>query len=147
MELAGADAEQHGDVGVVLGGRAFEFGDILDVLELGLGSPSILAGFTTKTSEDVASLFVSANLDQISGRLGEEPDRDGESEEREDLEGDGETPDEAVITASVTVVCTAEFKPVCNNDTEDIESELDGDELTARSVFGGLGGPHWDDGV
>ena len=147
VELAGADAEKHGDVGVVLGSCTLEFANVLDVLELGLGSPSILTGFTTKTSENVTSLLISTDFDKISGRFWEEPDRDGENHERDDLEGDRETPDEAVVTAAVTVVCTAEFEPVCNHDTEDVESKFNGDELTARSVFGGFGGPDWDDGV
>lgn len=39
------------------------------------------------------------------------------------------------------------FQPVGHDDTEDVESEFDGDELATRLVLCGLGSPDGDDGV
>ena len=39
------------------------------------------------------------------------------------------------------------FDPISNYDTKNVESELNGDELSTRRVFGSLGGPDRDDGI
>ena len=66
MKLARAETEKHGNIGLGLGGLAFEFGDVADILKLGLGFANILTRFTTKSSEDVTALFLSTNLDEPS---------------------------------------------------------------------------------
>lgn len=40
-----------------------------------------------------------------------------------------------------------QFEPVCYDDTEDVEGELNGDELSTAGVLGGLSCPDGDDGV
>ena len=109
VKLTGADAEKHGEVGVVLGCGTFKLGNVLDVLELGFGSTDILTSFTTKASENVASFVVPAHLDKISRRFGEEPHRGSKNKERDDLECDGEPPGEAIVSSPVTVIRTAKF--------------------------------------
>lgn len=40
-----------------------------------------------------------------------------------------------------------QFEPVCDNDTEDVEGELDGDELSTTCVLSSLGCPNGNNGV
>lgn len=64
VELARADTEKHRDVRLALGSLTLEFSDVADVLEFGFGLASIFTCFTTETSENIASLFFTANLDE-----------------------------------------------------------------------------------
>lgn len=40
-----------------------------------------------------------------------------------------------------------QFEPVCYDDTEDVEGELDGDELATARVLSSLSCPDWHNGV
>lgn len=73
--------------------------NVLDVLELGLSPPCIFAVLAAETTKNVAGFFVSANLDEPARGLGEEPDDAKEDKERNDLEGDGESPSDSRIAA------------------------------------------------
>ncbi len=95
-----------------LGGLSFELSDIADILEFGLGLARIFASLTTKSSKDVTGLFLSANLDEPTRRLGEEP-ADGEEEKQwGDLESDWESPCELSSSAFVEVGATEKKKSV-----------------------------------
>jgi len=50
VKFAGADTEEHGEVGLCLGGLAFELGNVADVLELGFGLAHVFAGFATEAT-------------------------------------------------------------------------------------------------
>ena len=83
------------------------------------------------------------------------------------MKGDGETPHEGRVAIVGRIVGAATkkccqlmkivirggqrihslFEPVCNHDTEDVESKFNGDELTTRRMLGSLGGPYRYDGV
>ena len=39
------------------------------------------------------------------------------------------------------------FDPVCNNDTENVQREFNGDELSTGLVLGSLGGPDWNNSI
>ncbi len=145
VQLAGADAEEHVDVALLVGGLVLEVADGDDVLELGLGRLAVLALVATQATEDEAGLFLTASLDEPAGRLGHDPDEAEEQHEGQDLEGDGEAPDEGGL--GVVVLGGAKLEPVGDDDTEDVEGELKGDKLAARGVGGGLGGPDGGDGV
>ena len=94
VELARADAEKHVEIRVALRRLSLQLGDVADVLELGFGLAHVLAGLTTEPAEDIASLFLAADLGEPTWGLGEEPDDGEEEDERDDLESDGEAPDE-----------------------------------------------------
>ena len=145
MELARADTEKHGEVG--LAGRSFalEFCDVADILEFGFGLANILSSLATETAKDVASLFLTANLDEPTGGLGEN-EHDSEKEEQGDnLERNGESPREGAVASGVERAAILE--PVSHNDTEDVETEFDGNELSTGRMLGGLRCPDGNDGV
>lgn len=73
VKFARADTEKHRDVGLTLGRLTLEFSDISNILEFGLGFANILASLATKAAKNVTGLFFTANLDEPTGRLGEEP--------------------------------------------------------------------------
>ena len=73
VKFTGADTEKHRDVRLALGGFALKFSNIANILELGFGLSNIFTSLTTKTSEDIASLFFAANFDEPTGRFGEKP--------------------------------------------------------------------------
>lgn len=145
VKLAGADAEEHVEVALLVGGLVFEVADGDDVLQLGLGGDAVLALVAAKAAEDKAGFLLAAGLDEPTGRLRHEPDEAEEEDERQDLECDGEAPDEGGV--GVVVLGGAELEPVGDDDTEDVEGELEGDKLAAGGVGGGLGGPDGGDGV
>lgn len=177
MQLAGADAEEHLDVPLLLGSVVLEVLDADDVLELGLGGGAVLALGAAEALEDEARLVLAADLDEPAGGLGHEPDDDEEDDEREDLEGDGEAPDEGGLgvvvlggAAAVSDDCQlmyirdtllsrsgdmggkgglrdVQFQPVGDDDAKDVEGKLECDKLAARGVGGRLGGPDGGDGV
>lgn len=145
VEFAGTSTGEHRPVGCAAGSLALEFGDVADVLELSFGLAQIFTRLATKTTEDVATFFLTTDFDQPTWGLGKDPD-DGEEEEKWDnLESNREPPDEGAVTAFVEA--TGILKPVSDDDTKDVEGEFDGDELTAGLVLGSLGGPDGNDGV
>lgn len=101
VQLTGVDAEEHVDVGVPPGALTLEQDSVPDILEFSLGFTFIGAGFAAETAEDVAGFFFAANFAEPAGGFGEGPADGEEEEEGDDLEGDGEAPDEG--GGSVTV--------------------------------------------
>ena len=97
VELARANTEEHADVRVRAGRLTLKLGDVADILKFGFGLAHVGAGLATKTTQDVAGFFFTANLGEPTWRLGEEPDNAEEDKKRQDLEGNGESPDELVV--------------------------------------------------
>lgn len=95
MELARSNTEKHSEVAVGLGSLLLKFNDSLDVLELGLGPALVLTSLTTEAAKDVSRFLVATDLAQPTRRLGEEPDNAQKDEERNDLEGNRESPSES----------------------------------------------------
>ena len=94
VELARSDTEKHMEVRVPLCSLAFEFSGVADILEFSLSSAQISTGLSSKASENVTSFFFAANFDEPSRGLRKSPDDDEEEDEWNDLEGNGESPDE-----------------------------------------------------
>lgn len=94
MKLAGPNTEEHVEIRLRSSRLALKLSNIPDVLKLSLRFTEILAALASKTSENVASFLLAANLDQPTGRLGKEPYDGQEDKQEEDLEGDGESPGE-----------------------------------------------------
>ena len=145
VEFPSANAEEHSEVGVAVGSLAFEFCNVADVLEFSFGLALVLAIFTTETTKDVASFTLTANLDQPARRFREVPADSKEQQKWGDLEADGESPGEGCGAALVEVA--AIFDPVSDDNTEDVQCEFDGNELTARSMLRSFGGPDRNDSV
>ena len=161
VEFAGADTEEHSEVGLCTGGLAFELGDVADVLKFGFGLAQVFSSFTTETTKDVARFVLAADLCEPTGGFGEQPDNAKEEKEWDDLESDGEPPDERSVTSSVERAPTISnvsrsiaqrsalrnllLKPVGHHNTENVQGEFNGDELSTRFVLGGLGSPNRND--
>lgn len=145
MKLARAETEKHSDVGLTVGGLALKFGDVADILEFGFGLAHILSGFTTKTTKNVAGFLLTADFDEPTWRFGEDPNDTEEEDKRCNLECNWESPYEGRLASHIKRA--AIFKPICNHDTEDVQGELDGNELTSRCMIGGFGSPDRNDGV
>ena len=97
----GHNVPRHVEITVQLTGLLLQFGDIADILELGLGQ-IIVSSFATKPAKYIASFLFATNFDKPSRRLGEEPDNDEEEDQRKNLKSDGETPNKrTVATAGV----------------------------------------------
>ena len=64
MKLAGANTEEHRDVGLCLGCLTFELSNVADVLKFCLGLANIFTSFTTQSSEDVTGLLLATDLDE-----------------------------------------------------------------------------------
>lgn len=101
MELARAETEKHSNVGLARGSLAFELADVADILEFSFGLAKILTGFTTKTTKDVTSFLLTADLCEPTWGFGEDPYNGEEEEKREDLESNGEAPDERGLAIHV----------------------------------------------
>jgi len=86
-----------------------------------------------------------AVTEEHTWRFWEEQDPGHKDHEHGYLECDREAPDER--RCAVAVEGTGVLEPVCNYNTEDVKRELDGDELTTRSVLGGLRSPNGDDRI
>ena len=142
VELARVPAEEHCQVAALARGLALQLDDVADVLELGLGGA---VPFAAEAAEDVAGLFLAADFHEPAGRFGHGPNDEEEEDEGHDLEGDGEAPNEGGV--DLPVEGGAVFNPVGDDDAENVEGEFDGDELAARGVAGGFGGPDGSDGV
>ena len=145
MEFAGADTKEHVQVALLVGSLFFEVANGDNVLQLSLSSLALLALVATQTAEDEAGFFFITGLDQPARRLGHEPDEAEQDDEGDNLEGNGEPPDEGRL--GVVVLGGAKLEPVGDDDTKDVEGELKGDKLAARGVGGGLGCPDGSDGV
>ena len=164
VELARADAEEHREVRRVAGGLALKFGDVANILELSLGLASVCTCLASKAAEDVASFFFAANLYEPTRRLREEPTYGKKKQQWGNLEPDWEPPGECgnsslVEIAAAKIKLSARdsridriveyslFDPVCDNDTEDVQGELNSYELTTGGMLGSLGSPDGNDGV
>lgn len=101
VELARAETEKHSDVGLARGSLAFELADVADILEFSFGLTKILAGFTTKPTQDVASFLLTTDLCEPTWGFGEHPHNGEEKEKRNDLECNGEAPDERRLAIHV----------------------------------------------
>ena len=89
----GHDVPQHETVRVELAGVLLHHGHISDVLELRLGELFAV----TEAAEDVARFLLAADFDEPARGFREEEDDAHEEDEGDDLEGDGEAPDEGTV--------------------------------------------------
>ena len=118
MKLAGADTKEHSKVGGTTGRLPLKLSDVANVLKFSLGLTDILAILTTKTSEYIASLPLTTDLDEPARRFREVEDGDQEHNERGDLEANGKSPGKAGLAAFVEVA--AILDPVSNTHTKDV---------------------------
>ena len=142
VELAGAPAEEHGQVAILARGLALQLDDVVDILKLGFRRT---VPFAAETTEYKPSFFLAPDFDEPAGGFGHSPYDKEEEDERHDLEGDGEAPDEGGIY--LTVEGGSVFNPVRDNDAENVEREFDRNELAAGRVAGGFRGPDGSDGI
>lgn len=142
VQLAGLPAQEHGQVAVLARSLALELDDVADILELGFGGS---VPFTAETAEDEPSFFLAPDFDEPARGFRHRPYDDEEEDEGHDLESNGEAPDEGGVF--VGIEGGSIFDPVRDDDAENVESEFDGDELTAGRVAGGFGGPDGGNGV
>ena len=91
VEFAGFPAEEHVDVGIGGCGLALELDNVADILEFGFGKITL---FATESAEDEATFCFPADFDQPTGRFGHAPDDDGQCDQGDDLECNGESPNE-----------------------------------------------------
>ena len=97
----GHNIPRHMEITVQLAGLLLQFGDIANILEFGFGQ-IIVSSFATKPAKNIASFVFATDFDKPTGRLREEPDNDEEEDQWNNLEGDGESPDEwTVATARI----------------------------------------------
>ncbi len=94
VQFPRSDPEEHAKVILLLGRLALEFANVADVLELRLALFGVGAALATQAAEDVAGFVFAADVDEPAGGFGHEEDDAEQEEERGDLEGDGEAPDE-----------------------------------------------------
>ena len=87
------------EVTIQLSALLLQFRHIANVLKLRF-SQVVVPGFTTESSKDIASFVIAADFDEPAWRFGEKPDNDEEKEERDDLEGNREAPDEGAVAAT-----------------------------------------------
>lgn len=142
VELAGAPAEEHGQVAILARGLALQLDDVADILKLGF---RCTVPFAAETTEYKPGFFLAPDFDEPARGFRHSPYDEEEEDEGHDLEGDREAPDEGGIY--LTVEGGAVFDPVRDNDAENVEREFDRDELAAGCVAGGFGGPYGGDGV
>lgn len=94
MQFARLVAEQHSEIGGAVGHGFLELGHAQDVTEFSLRTDSVLVAGSAQPAEDISGFLFAADFDQPSGRLGEEPYRNEQDDQKDDLEGDGESPAE-----------------------------------------------------
>ena len=145
VELAGTSAGKHGPVRGAGCSLSLEFGNVADILEFRLGLAHIFTSLASQTAKDIATFLLTANFDQPTRRFREEPNDCEKEEKWNDLESDREAPNERAIALGVEGASI--FEPVSDDDTEDIQSEFNGDKFSSGFVFGCLSGPHGYDGV
>ena len=136
VELAGIPAKEHGEVAVLARRLPLELDNVANILELGLCQT---VPFASKTTKDISCFFLASDFDEPPRGFGHSPDNEEEENEGHDLEGDWEAPDEGGI--HVMVERGSILDPVSDDDAENVESEFDGDKLTAGCVASGFGGP------
>ena len=103
VQFARADTEKHGNVRLGLSSLSFEFCDIANILELGLGLSDVFTSLATESPEYVTGLFLSPDLDEPTRRFGEEPTNGEEHKQWGDLERDRESPGEFSGTTFIEV--------------------------------------------
>lgn len=115
VELARADTEKHGEVGLGFGRFPLEFGNVTNVLEFGIGLASVLARLPTKAAKNVTRFVLAAHLHEPTWGLREDPNDCQEEKEREDLECNWEAPDEGAITTCIELASTKDgCEPLVN---------------------------------
>lgn len=142
VELARAPAEKHGQVAILARGLPLQLDNVADILKFSFRRT---VTFTAETAKYESGFFLTPDFDEPSRGLGHSPYDEEEEDEGYDLESNGEAPDEGGYF--LPVERGAVFNPVSDDDTENVESEFDRDELTARCVAGGFGGPDRGDGI
>lgn len=142
VELAGAPAEEHGQVAVLARGFPLQLDDVTDILKLSFRRTITFAAETTK---DISGLFLAPHFDEPARGFGHCPYDEEEENEGHDLESDWEAPDEGGV--DFPVEGGAVFDPVSDHHTKNVESKFDRHELAAGRVAGGFGGPDGGDGV
>ena len=142
MQLAGVPAEKHGQVAVLARGLPLQLDNVANILKFGFGRT---VAFTTKTTEYKSGFLFPPDFDEPARGFGHGPNDKEEEDEGHDLESDGEAPDERRVY--LPVKRSAVFDPIRDDDSEDVEGELNRDELTAGCVAGGFSGPDGGDGV
>ncbi len=104
-----------------------------DELLLDLSLP--VADFASgQGGEDILSLFDAVLGDQVSGGVGKVPHADDDDDTKEDLEGDGETPDQV----RGTIVGT-EIDPVGDGSTDGDDTTFNTDQKSTVVRLGTLG--------
>lgn len=101
------------------------------LLELGLVVVDLP---TTQGGKHVLTLLDAVFGDEVTGGVGKEPHADDDDETEEDLESNGETPHQVLVTEVGTVV-----NPVGNRSTDGNDTTLDTDEQTTVASLGALG--------
>lgn len=142
MELAGAPAEEHGQIAVLARGLPLQLDNVTNVLELGFRRT---VTFAAETTEYKSGFFIASDFDEPAWGFGHRPYDEEEEDEGHDLESDWETPDEGGIYLPVEGGTV--FDPVSGDDAENVEGEFNRDKLAAGCVAGRFGGPDRGDGV
>jgi hypothetical protein len=93
MQITRSSSRNHRKVRRIKLPRPLQLGDIADVLKLCLCRDSV----TAQAAEDIPRFLLTAHLDEPPRGLGEEPYRNKEDYQREDLERNGESPAEGGI--------------------------------------------------
>ena len=73
MQLSGPNASEHGPITLLARSLTLKFHNIADILEFSFCFAHVFAGFSSKTAEDVAALFFTADLDEPARRFRHEP--------------------------------------------------------------------------
>ena len=95
VELARFPAEEHSQIAGLAGGLALELDDIADILEFCFCQTVCV--LSTESAKDPATLLFTADLDEPTRGLGHGPDDDKKEYERDDLEGNRESPNEGRV--------------------------------------------------
>ncbi len=93
VKLPAADPKEHAEIALLVRGLDFEGGNVLDVLELSLGQALIFPIFTSQATQDESCFIISAHFDEPARRFRHKPDDAEETDERDDLKGNGKSPD------------------------------------------------------
>lgn len=110
MQLPTPNAEKHREVSVRARRLTLMNHNVLDILELRLGPNSIISLAATQAAEDVACFLVSSSFCQPTRALWEEPADAEQHQQRNDLEGDRESPADGGV--AVVDEAEAKFEPV-----------------------------------
>ena len=72
VKLAEANAEEHSEVRLGLGGLPYKLSNVADILEFSFGLASIRTSLATETTENVTSCFLATHLGEPTWGLGKE---------------------------------------------------------------------------